>query len=672
MRISACPTTPSTPKTPHPSQIFGQEVKDDYRWLEADSPTRDEWLKSQMDRTDCRLDSYPRHQEIKGRLLDLFRAGNRAYEGPLQQAEGYSVQWYREEGSQHHKLAKFVEGEPQKTIVFDPSSWPQGETLGWTSVSPDKKYLAYARVLNGMDSGRMEILDISSGEVVRTMEGANATQVPTWSQKDDKLYFSAGKGLPGFLSYDVSEDKATQMSRHWLAPYGDVAEHDGTVLFTTNAPAYLQEEAILVKRDGTQLYTDIPTGRMDFAVNGSNLYIQTTAEAPNGQVLMVDMSRAEAEGVKHRILIPEVEGRRIAEIAAVEDGVAVSYTDKFMPGLTVYDLEGKVKHEVKFEQPGVLSNLRTDEAGDLKFTWASLVQPDITKKLDVETGEVTVLSESKLPGHNPDDYVVERKWYTSEDGTKVPLTLAHRKGLQLDGTNPGHIYVYGGFNSAVDPAFSSTRLPFLEAGGVYAIAHVRGGSELGEEWHDQATGLNRPKVYGDVASAARFLAEEGYTSSNHLAVEGASNGGLVAGVAVTRNPELFDAAISEVGLHDMARYEQLGGVYWNQEYGTIEREEEAKGLLSWSPYHNVKSGVRYPAVLVTTGKHDDRVNPAHSFKFAARLQEAESPERPVYLRVEENLGHGHSATDEQWADRYADQWAFLLSELRDDDSAKVA
>lgn len=671
MRISSCPVTPVTPRTPHTSKIFGQEVKDDYRWLESDTPARDEWLKAQTARTDCRIDSYPQHKEIKERLLDLFQAGNRAYEGPLQQGDGYSVQWIREEGSQHLKLMKSANAGEQ-SVVFDPSVWPQGETLGWTSMSPDRRYLAYARVLNGMDSGRMEILDLSSGDIVRNMDGANATQVATWSEKDDKLYFSASKGTPGFLSYDVSDAKATQLSPHWLAPYGEVAEHDGTVLFTTNSPAYLQEEAVLIKPDGTQLLTNIPAGRMDFAASGSDLYIQTTAEAPNGQVLMVDLSQAPLEGVSYQTLLPEVEGRCIASIAALEDGVAVSYTDHFMPGLAVYDREGKVRHEVKFDQPGVLSNLRADDEGDLKFDWTSLIQPKITKKLNVKSGEVTVLNESKLPGHNPDDYVVERKWYTSEDGTKVPLTLAHRKGLELDGSNPGHIYVYGGFNSAVDPAFSSTRIPFLEAGGVYAIAHVRGGSELGEQWHDQATGLNREKVYGDVASAARFLAQEGYSSSRHLAIEGASNGGLVAGVAVTRNPELFDAAVSEVGLHDMARYEQLGGVYWNQEYGTIEQEEQAKGLLSWSPYHNVKSGVQYPAVLVTTGKHDDRVNPAHSFKFAARLQEAQSPERPVYLRVEENLGHGHSATDEQWADRYADQWAFLLSELRDDDRAKVA
>lgn len=672
MRIANCPIAPITPKLPNTVKVFGQEVRDDYRWLESDGAARDEWLKGQMERTDCHLATYPQHGELKARLMELFQAGNSAYEGAVLQGDGYSVQWQREEGSQHSKLLKTVDGEKEATAVFDPSTWPKGETLGWTTVSPDRRYLAYARVINGMDSGRMEVLDIASGDVIRQLEGARTTQAPTWSQTDDKLYFSASNGVPGFVSFDVSDNHVAQKSRHWLAPYGDIAEHDGTVLFTTNSPAYLQEDAILLKRDGTQVYTDIPTGRMDFASKGSHLFIQTTAEAPNGRVLMVDMSQVEAEGGKHKVLIPEVQGRRIAEIAALEDGVAVSYTDDFMPGLAVYDLEGNVVQQVRFEQPGVVTNLRTDDSGDLSFDWSSLVQPRITKKLDRKTGEVAVLKQAALPGHNPDDYVVERKWYTSEDGTRVPLTLAHKKGLEMDGSNPAHIYVYGGFNSAVDPEFSSTRLPFMEAGGVYVIAHVRGGSELGEEWHDQATGLNREKVYQDVAGAARFLAQESYTSAEHLSIEGASNGGLVAGVAVTRNPELFDAAVSEVGLHDMARYEELGGHYWNQEYGTIHKEDEAKGLLSWSPYHNVKEGVRYPAVLVTTGKHDDRVNPSHSFKFAARLQEMETPERPVYLRVEENLGHGHSATDEQWADRYADQWAFLLSELRDDDSSRAA
>lgn len=669
MRIAACPLKPNTPKRPQSETIFGQEVHDDYRWLENPTDEREAWIEQQKARTDCELDSYPHHQEIKDRLTALFQAGNAAYNGPIEKGPGYSMQWVREQGAQHSRLTRISADGQASEVVFDPDSWPKGETLAWARVSPDRQYLAYARALNGKDSGRLEVLDIGTGEVVRTLDGAKTTQAATWAQHDDKLYMSMKDGVPGFVSYDVSDNEIKQKSAHWMAPYGEVAEHDGTVVFTTNSPAYLQENVVLLKKDGTEAIAPISTGRMSFSSKGANLFIQTTADAPDGKVLVTDLAQAESEGLAGKVLIPEKPGRRISQIQAVKDGVAVSYTDNYMPGLALYDLDGKVVKQVDFQEPGVVSNLRTDDAGNLKFDWSTLVQPTATKKLDLETGEVSTLKEAKLPGFNPDDYTVERKWFTSADGTRVPMTLAHKKGLKLDGENLAHIYVYGGFNTAIDPRFSTTRVPFLEAGGVYAIAHVRGGAELGENWHDQATGLNREKVYDDVAGAAKYLAQAGYTSARHLSLEGASNGGLVTGVAVTRNPELFDAAVAEVGLYDMVHYEQMGGQYWNQEYGTIGKENEATGLLSWSPYHNVKPGVKYPAVLVTTGKNDDRVNPAHSYKFAAALQDVETADHPVLLRVEDNLGHGHSATDAQWADRYADQWAFLLSELSDQDGA---
>jgi prolyl oligopeptidase len=672
LNIRSCPTAPIAKKSPTDTKVFGTKVQDDYRWLETDGAERDGWLKGQMSQTDCKLDSYPNHGAIKERLVEAFKSQKAAFQGDMQKGEGYSVQWSREAGAQYLRLTKFEDGSTDGEVVFDPADWPKGETLGWTTISPDKKFLAYGRVINGMDVGRMEIMDLKSGKIVRTLDGQDAQDPPTWAGNDDKLYFSAKEGYSGFLGYDISDDAITQKASGWLAPYGDIAEHDGNLLYTTNAPTYLDEEAIFINKNGVEMKTDIPVGRMSFSHRGNHLFINTTAEAPNGKVLMVDLTETIEGAPPSRVLIPETPGRNITGVTALENAVAVSYSEKYMPGLAIYDLDGNIVHEIPFGDPGYLSGVGADDDGNLEFTWSTPVQPAITKKFDTKTGELSVVKEQKIPGFNPEDFKVERRWYKSADGTEVPMTLAYKNDVEKDGENPAHIYVYGGFRSAVDPYFSATRIPFLEAGGVYAIAHVRGGDELGEEWHSQATGLNRTKVYDDVAGAARFLAEAGYSSAEHLSIEGASNGGLVAGVAVTRNPELFDAAISEVGLHDMVRYEELGGRSWNQEYGSITNEQEAHGLLSWSPYHNIRKGVKYPAVMVTTGKHDDRVDPAHSFKFAAKMQEVDSPERPVYLRVEENLGHGHGATDEQWADRYADQWAFLLSELTDDDSKDKA
>ena len=675
MKISqnACPITPRTRKTPVADNIHGKEVVDTYRWLESDSPDREAWLQEQMVRSDCRLDNYPGHAEIKERLVEAFKSQNTAFQGEKQQGDGFQVQWTREAGSQYSQLKRFDEGASEPTVIFDPATWPKGETLGWKTISPDNRFLAYGRVINGMDVGLTEIMDLKSGEVVGKLEGQDAQNAPTWAEKDDKIYFSPKAGHSGLMSYDVSDRDSKQIARDFLAPYGELAEHNGNILFTASAPVYLDEKAYFVNQSGEKSAADLPVGRMDFAYHGQNVFVKTTADAPSGKVLVMDMSEAkDGKAPASRVLIPEVEGRNITGITALKDAVAVSYTQRAMPGLAIYNLEGELEREIPLDEPGSLSGVKMDQEGNLRFNWSTLIQPSVTKKVDLETGEVSVVKENKVAGFNPEDFKTERRWYKSADGTEVPITLAYKKDTELNGENPGHIYVYGGFRTAVDPYFSATRIPFLEAGGVYAIAHVRGGDELGEEWHSQATGLNREKVYDDVAGAAKFMASEGYTSAEHLSIEGASNGGLVAGVAVTRNPELFDAAISEVGLHDMARYEQLGGQWWNQEYGSVDNKAEAEGLLSWSPYHNVKEGVKYPAVMVTTGKHDDRVDPAHSFKFAAKMQEVETPERPVYLRVEESLGHGHGATDEQWADRYADQWAFLLSELRDNDEKPAA
>lgn len=667
MRIQSCPITPPTLKMGVTDKIFDKEVRDDYRWLEKDQSARDEWLNDQVARTDCHLDAYPKHGAIKDRLLQAFKAQNKAYKGTLQQGDGCRFQWSRDEGAQYDRLTRFPGSSDKGDVIFDPGSWPKGETLGWSTTSPDKKFLAYGRVLNGMDVGQMEILDIATGEVVRKLEGTSSTLAPTWAGSDDKLYFSPRKDSNGFASYDVSEGAVKNLAPNSLAPYGEIAEHNGNVLFTTFAEKAYDEKALFVDATGALSETEIPTGQMSFSSHGTNVFIQTTADAPQGKVLMLDMSQTSGGAPVPKVVIPEEKGRKIDSVTALDNAVAISYSKNALPGLAVYDLEGNLVRDIPLDGPGSLSYVRSDSEGNLKYTWSTLAQPGITKSVNIETGETKVVGEHKIPNFNPADFTVERAWYTSDDGTKVPMTLAHKKGVELNGENPAHIYVYGGFRSGVEPQFSVARIPFLEAGGVYAIAHVRGGDELGDEWHDQATGLNRTKVYDDVAGAAKYLAEAGYSSAAHTSLEGASNGGLVTGVAITRNPELFDAAIAEVGLYDMTRYEELGGESWNQEYGSIKDEKEANGLLSWSPYQNVKNNVDYPAVLVTTGRHDDRVDPSHSFKFAAKLQEAQTSDRPVYLRVEDSLGHGHGATDEQWADRYADQWAFLLSELTDTD-----
>lgn len=670
MRVAGRLTTPKTPTT---DNLFGRRVEDDYRWLETPTRARESWIHDQMERTDGALESLPDHGAIKARLQQLVTTVIGADQGERIPSEGIQVQWSREPGARY-KLTRFDQESPAGVVVFDPNAWPTGETLGWNSLSPNGRYLAYAKVINGQDHGVLEIMDVASGKVKHRLRGANTLNPSVWAGQGDRLITSLPGYGDGLWSFDVSADRldSRPLTPERLAVYGEVAEHNGYVLFTRDSRSHLQEEAVLVTPTGGRVSTDIPRGKMSFSAQGPQVYIQTTAGADDGRILRVDLDKVGEGSLQSHPVVPEKPGRRLLGFQALADGVAVSFMDQSMPGLAVYDAQGRLRHEIKSEQPGMFGELKTDAQGDLLYQWSTLTQPRVTRKLDLQTLETELVSQDQLPGFNPSDYTTERRWFTSEDGTRVPMTIAYRKDLKLDGGNPTHLHVYGGFATAQEADFKSTRVPFLEAGGICAIVHARGGNEMGEEWHDQATGLNRSKVHQDVEAAARFLTNEGYTSAQHLGLEGTSNGALVTGVAVTQHPELYDAAVAHVGLFDMARFERLGGGGWSPEYGTMRRPDQALGLLSWSPYHNVEEGVSYPAMLVSTGKHDNRVNPAHSYKFAARMQEVETPDRPVLLRVEENLGHGHGLTLDQFLDRQADSWAFLLSELTDSDSTQGA
>lgn len=666
MKLSAaCPITPPTTKVPTKLEQSGQTFDDPYLALETESPEREQWIKDQTDRTRCHLDASPRREAIKQRLLEVLSSNDKEYKSVRLQGDGYELEWTKAKSQWNYVLNR-IEGD-QQTVVFDPNSWPKGESLGTMAGSPDNRYLAYSRVINGMDTGKLEILDLKSGELVKVIDGFRTSDTPIWSGKDDKVYFSLKEGQAGFLAYDLSDDKIAQKGDRRLAYDGEVVERNGSVLYTANSTTYGAESVIYVGPDGKQISPSIPEGTASFSTYGANVFVKTNGQAPDGRVFHVQMEPQADGQPKVAEVVPHIEGRNIGSVAALTDGVAVSFIENGMPGLAVYGLDGALKQQVTTPEPGVYSAMKAGTDGSLSFNWSTLGQPTVQKKLDVTTGAITETGETMIPGFHPDDYRVERKLYTSTDGTQVPISIAHRKDLKLDGSNPAHIYVYGGFGTAIAPSFSETRIPFLEAGGVYAIAHVRGGGELGEDWHDQATGLNREKVYDDVAEAAKFLTEEGYTSPEHLSIGGSSNGGLVSAVAVTRNPELFDAAVIGVGLTDMARFEQLGGSSWAQEYGSMKDPEQAKALLSWSPYHNVNPNGSYPAVLIHTGKTDDRVRPAHSYKFAARMQEVENGARPAFLRVDEGQGHGHGKGHEALANTYADQWAFLLDELTDDD-----
>ncbi len=673
MNIRACPVTPDTRRLDLTFESNGIKAKDDYNWLETDSESRQTWLRDQMTRTDCHLDSYPKHQQIKARLLELLepekaKGTDKGYVSKRVASDGFELQYLRDPDQRDYRIVRFTSEADQKgEVVFDPNTWPDGETLAWSQPSPNRRYLAFAKRINGKDTGEMTILDLKEQKTVLELDSIRTTQHARWNEGGTKLYFRGPSSKQRGLSvFDSESQDVSRISKNTMSHYGEMAEHEGGVLFTSTGKKYGEETLRFVNPAGGEQKLELPDGEMSFTQSGKNVFILTDGQAPNGQILKADLEALTQGQPGISSMIPNEPGRVIKKVALHGETLAVNYDYNGSPGVAFYDSEGRQLQDFRSKVPGAFTVTGVKD-GSADLHWTSLIEKGVQKKLNLETGEVETVKESEVPGFDPDDYIVERKWYKSEDGTSVPMTVAHKKSLELNGQNPTHIYVYGGFNNSVYTGYQDTVVPFLEEGGVYAIAHVRGGNELGREWHEQAMGVNRHKVYEDVAGAAKFLSEEGYASSDTLSVGGGSNGGLVTGVAVTRNPELFDAAVGDVGLYDMFRYESIGGQYWKEEYGSISNPEEGRSLMSWSPYHNVDESKEYPAILITTGKNDDRVNPAHSYKFAARMQDAETADHPVYLRVDEHLGHGAGATPEEKADRYADQWSFLLSELTDGD-----
>jgi prolyl oligopeptidase len=673
MNIRPCLQKPDTPRQPMVREKHGISVPDDYAWLEVADEKREAWLKDQITRTDCHLDNFPKHGEIKARLLELLEpekaAGkDKGYVGKRHDCDGFQLQWLRDPGQRSFKIVRFEsESDTDGKTVFDPNSWPEGETVAWSNYSRDLRYLAFGKRLQGKDKGQMTILDLKEQKSVFEADGLRTSQHAVWSKNGAELYFRGPSDKEWGLSvFDTKSNKARTISEKSTGAYGEIAEFQGNVLFTTNGEKYGEESLRFIDTNGSERTLDLGEGEMSFTQSGQNVFILTDTDAPNGQVLRADLAELSAGRTGLSQVIPNEPGRVIKSVQLHDDILSVNYDYYGQPGVVFYDSEGELQQDLRSDVPGVFT-VGSVKDGLATLNWSSLIEQSVTKKLNLETGVVEVVKRTEVPGFDPKDFTVERKWCISKDGTPVPMTIAHKKDLELDGQNPTHIYVYGGFNNSVYTGYKASAVPFLEAGGVYAIAHARGGNELGQEWHEQAMSLNRDRVYDDVAAAAKFLSQEGYATPETTSIEGGSNGGLVTGVAITRDSELFDAAVADVGLYDMFRYESLGGSSWSEEYGSVEDPMEAVNLLSWSPYHNVKEGKEYPAVMITTGKNDDRVNPVHSYKFAAQLQNVETTEHPVYLRVDENLGHGAGATPEETADRYADQWAFLLSELTDGD-----
>ncbi len=660
---------------------FGTEVKDPYRWLEDDmSEETGEWVAAQNEVTFGYLDTIPFRSELKDRLTSLWN-----YEkvgSPFK--EGDYTYFYKNDGLQNqYVIYRYKTGDdPETATVFiDPNTFAEDGTisLGGLSFSDNGKLAAYSISEGGSDWRKVLVMDVESKEIIEdTLQDIKFSGI-SWLKNDGFYYSSYEKPEGSELSAKTDQHivfyhKLGTNQEDDEVVFGDTEDekHRYTGAGPTEDFKYLVLTAS-VSTSGNKLFIkDMETPDGDFVTIldhtdtdsyilenvGSKLYIVTNMDAPNKKVVTVDASDPRPENWVD--FIPETEN--VLNIGSGGGYFFANYMVDAVSKVLQYDYDGNLVREV--ELPGVGSARgfgAKKEEKELYYSFTNYTTPGSIFKFDIENGTSELYRKPKID-YNPDDYESKQVFYNSKDGTKIPMIITHKKGLELDGKNPTILYGYGGFNISLTPSFSIANAVWMEQGGVYAVPNLRGGGEYGKDWHNAGVQMKKQNVFDDFIAAAEYLIANNYTSSDYLAIRGGSNGGLLVGATMTQRPDLMKVALPAVGVLDMLRYHTFtAGAGWAYDYGTSEQSKEMfEYLLGYSPVHNVKEGVDYPATLVTTGDHDDRVVPAHSFKFAAELQDKHSGTDPVLIRIETDAGHGAGTPVSKIIELYADIYGFTL------------
>ncbi|MFA8299727.1 MAG: prolyl oligopeptidase family protein [Hyphomicrobiales bacterium] len=673
---------PATKQVDTTDVYFGQQVKDPYRWLEDDrSAETAEWVKAQNTLTQDYIGKIPFRQNIKDHLTQIWNYPKSGI--PEKHGDNYFV--YKNSGLQGQSVLYILRGglEAEPEVFIDPNTMSKDGTwaLSNTSVSKDGKYLAYSFSKGGSDWVEIRVKDVETGEDLD--DHIQWVKFSGMSFKDHGFYYSAydapseDNKLKGKNEYHkvyyhklntpqsedvlVYEDKDHPLRNHYA-----YTSEDEKYLFVgssegTSGGSFKVKD---LEKDGDYIVLASDFDNRHSAVDNydGKLLLKTDYKAPKGRVVEVDLSNPEKENWKD--IIPEKE-EVLNGAGILGNLIAASYMKDATDKIYFYNMDGSFNHELELPTVGSVSGFSGEKGdNDIIYGFTSFTYPKTAFKYNLETKKQELFEKSKVK-FNPEDYQVEQKFYASKDGTKVPMFIIHKKGIELDGNNPTLLYGYGGFNISLKPRFSITKLPFVENGGIYVIANLRGGGEYGEEWHQAGTKMNKQNVFDDFISAAEYLIAEKYTNPSKLAINGGSNGGLLVGAAMTQRPELFAVAIPQVGVLDMLRFHKFTiGWAWTGDYGSSEDNEDMfKYLYGYSPLHNVKEGVKYPATLAFTGDHDDRVVPAHTFKFMSELQKKYPKGNPVMVRIETQAGHGAGKPTDKIIDESADMWAFVMKNL---------
>ena len=670
---------PETRKGDVVDTYFETEVADPYRWLEDDrSAETEEWVKAQNDVTFEHLEKIPFKDKIEQRLTELWN-----YEKvSAPRFEGDYIYFYKNDGLQNQYVVYRKKSEDAEAEVFlDPNTFSEDGTtsLAQLTFSEDGSIAAYAISEGGSDWRKIIVIDAETGEQLEDPLVDVKFSGISWKGNDGFYYSSYDKPEGSELSAKTdqhklyyhelgtsqSDDKlvfgGTDEEKHRYVG-GYVTEDDRFLVVsaansTSGNKLYIKDladpDAGLVLVDGDMAYdTSVLTSR------DNTLYMETNMDAPNNRVVTVDAGNPTAENWQDFIAHSD----NVLNPSTGAGYIFAEYMVDAVSKVEQYDYDGNKVRDI--ELPGVGSASGFSEKSDAEkvyYSFTNYSTPQTIYEMDPASGESVVYEESGAD-FDSSQYVSKQVFYTSKDGTKVPMIITHQKGTELDGSNPTILYGYGGFNISLTPSFSIANAAWLEMGGVYAVANLRGGGEYGKDWHKAGTKMQKQNVFDDFIAAGEYLIEEGYTSSERLAIRGGSNGGLLVGAAMTQRPELFSVALPAVGVLDMLRYHTFtAGAGWAYDYGTAEDSPEMfEYLLNYSPVHNVEQGVEYPATLITTGDHDDRVVPAHSFKFAAELQDKAGGDNPQLIRIETNAGHGAGTPVSKTIEQYSDIFGFTL------------
>lgn len=675
---------PKTRKIDHIDTYHGVKIADPYRWLEDDnSPETAKWVETENKVTFGYLARILYRSQVKARLERLFDYPK--YSSPSQRGE-YFV-FSKNDGLQNQAviyIQKGLDGKPE--VLIDPNKFSADGTsrLGAMALSKDAKLLAY-----GVSSGGSDWLEI------HVMETATRKLLPDhlkWIKASGLAWFGSGffysryptpadghslsakneshkvyyhrTGTPQERDEPIYEDKANPQRFHHIS----TTEDERFAILYVSDPGKGKNGNSIYFRDLAKagdgfhpIVSEITNDSYGVIQNiGDKFLIETNNAAPNTRIALFDPANPASPWKQ---IIPEKpEPMESARTAGGK--LFVTYMKDVVTRAYVYGLDGKLESEIVLPAEGSAHGFGGRR--DAKFAFyefTSLNVPDTIFRYDIATGKSQVFRSPDIPGFNASAYESKQVFYTSKDGTRVPMFLVYKKGLQLNGKNPTLLYAYGGFNITTNPSFVSTRLALLEQGFVYASANIRGGAEYGEKWHIAGTKLQKQNVFDDFIAAAEFLIAGKYTSTEKLAILGGSNGGLLVGAVMNQRPDLFRVAIAQVGVMDMLRFHKFTiGWNWAADYGSSDNEAEFKALYSYSPLHNIKEGVKYPATFITTADHDDRVVPAHSFKYAATLQAKASPETPVLIRIGVKSGHGASSTAKR-LEELADVYSFIFYNL---------